>query len=167
MTMPGVMSRFRITELSGVDRPAQAGATVAIIKRDDRQPITADEQAANSRAAATAFLNAAAQKRAAVTGVSFEKAYAAIVLEDPGMERLAKWAAGSSGNPAGGANIRDEAADAGVVAGERPAWQVNRAATERALQKLAAEDAKARGCTFEQSYSRLLMSSPRAQGFLK
>lgn len=34
MSIPGVMTKFKIAELSGVDRPAQKGARVAIMKRE-------------------------------------------------------------------------------------------------------------------------------------
>ena len=36
-----VMKEFKITEISGVDTPAQAGARVTILKRDDRKPTDA------------------------------------------------------------------------------------------------------------------------------
>lgn len=34
MSIPGIMTRFKINELSGVDRPAQKGAKAVIMKRD-------------------------------------------------------------------------------------------------------------------------------------
>jgi len=38
MSMPGVMTRFVIRELSGVDRPAQAGARAVLMKRANSLP---------------------------------------------------------------------------------------------------------------------------------
>lgn len=38
MTMPGKMTKFRISELSGVTRPAQTGAKAVIMKRADGDP---------------------------------------------------------------------------------------------------------------------------------
>ena len=39
--MRRIMRKLRITEISAVDKPAQAGAVVTILKRDDRDPLEA------------------------------------------------------------------------------------------------------------------------------
>jgi hypothetical protein len=47
MSIPGTMSRFRIDELSGVDRPAQKGAKAVIMKRDSANPTPVPETVAH------------------------------------------------------------------------------------------------------------------------
>lgn len=84
---PGVMKRFRIAELSGVTKGAQAGAKVAILKSAEaasRDPADADGWAAR-RLACQDALEAVAKSRATAEGITFAKAYAAILAEEPAL----------------------------------------------------------------------------------
>lgn len=78
--LKGRMTKFRISELSGVDRPAQAGATVAILKRA-RDPEPIDWVA--RKAACREAVDALAKARASTAGVSFEKAFSQLLAAEP------------------------------------------------------------------------------------
>ncbi|HEY2707558.1 MAG TPA: hypothetical protein VGI95_05845 [Caulobacteraceae bacterium] len=87
---PGVMTRFRLTELSGVTKGAQAGARVAILKRADPAPTTSRDPAdaegwAARRLACQDALEAVAKSRASAEATTFAKAYAAILAEEPAL----------------------------------------------------------------------------------
>lgn len=79
---PGVMSKFRITELSGVDRPAQEGARAVIMKKaappaPSPEPVTF----AKRREATRDALDALATAKARAEGISFAKAYDRLCVE--------------------------------------------------------------------------------------
>jgi hypothetical protein len=83
-SIPGRMSKFKLTELSGCDRPAQAGATVAFLKREDGIPPAAVEpDPVIRKAAVLAGVEALAKARAADSGVSYERAYSDLILGSP------------------------------------------------------------------------------------
>jgi len=83
MALAGRMTKFRITELSGVDRPAQIGAKALIMKRSQDPALEVDP--AIRKAAISAGLDALAETRAAKTGETFAKAYAAIITAEPAL----------------------------------------------------------------------------------
>ena len=74
----GVMTKFKIHELSAVDQPAQVSAYPAFVKRADAsQEVDFSVRKAATRDAVTAL----AKARARADGVSFERAYDAVVIE--------------------------------------------------------------------------------------
>jgi len=74
----GVMSRFRIDELSAVDAPAQTGAVAAIIKRAEPSLVV---DFSLRKAATRDAVTALAKVRAREDGITFERAYDAVVIE--------------------------------------------------------------------------------------
>lgn len=65
MAKPGVMTKFRIDELSGVDNPAQKGARAAIMKRDDDTDSTQGDTMSNLIIKALGLPEDASEKEAA------------------------------------------------------------------------------------------------------
>lgn len=82
------MTKFVINELSGVDKPAQAGAIVAIMKRDPKLLPSAPPPGMEvdwdlTKAAAESYLDQHAKVRAAETGKSYAKSYSEILAAQP------------------------------------------------------------------------------------
>ncbi|WP_372783471.1 hypothetical protein [Phenylobacterium sp.] len=85
----GVMTRFRIHELSGVDTPAQEGARAVIMKRgggraDDPSVIAEPEPVvdfAARKAATREAVDALAKAKAKAEGCTFEKAFDRLCVE--------------------------------------------------------------------------------------
>jgi hypothetical protein len=91
--IPGTMSRFRITELSGVTKPAQEGARAVFMKRaadppardpEPSEPSTPEGWAARRTAVEKACEAIAAEMVTASDGkLTFEKAFDQLLREHP------------------------------------------------------------------------------------